>query len=213
LTLRLPGRAGLVRDSVSLQPIAGARVHLRANPSTPIVLTGTDGRFILPPDGFPPSGTFQVSVGNAHDPAAPTNCETGVASASADADIAISLRPVPVLQNPAYQPPDAIGCSGCHVEQRQQWLQSNYAMAASNVLVRDLCSGDGTGPATRPSGRGYVFINSHPSNASGFCATCHAPNERPSDPGGVRCHKVAAVAGQDGVTCTRLAWRGYAKVL
>ena len=192
---------GLVRDSVTLQPIEGARVHLRANPDAPVVLTGADGRFTLPAVGFP-SGTFQVSAGKAYDPAAAANWETGAVSTSAGGNITISLRPIPTAQNTSYQPPDATGCAGCHVEQFQQWLQSNHSMAARNVLVRDLYSGDGTGPATGPSGQGYVFINSHPAPASGFCATCHAPNERPSDPGAVRYHEVASVPGLDGVTCT-----------
>lgn len=193
---------GLVRDSVTLQPIAGARVHLRANPSAPVVLTGPDGRFTLPPDGFPPSGTFQISAGKAYDPAAPRNWETGAVSASAGSNVTISLRPIPTAENTNYQPPDAVGCSTCHVEQYQQWLTSNHAMAARNGLVRDLYSGDGTGPPTGPSGRGYVFIDTHPFPASGFCATCHAPNERPADPGSVRYHEVASVPGLDGVTCT-----------
>lgn len=192
---------GLVRDSVTLAPIEGARVHLRANPTTPVVLTDADGRFTLPAIGFP-AGSFQVSAGKAYDPAAPTNWETGAVSASAGANVTISLRPIPTAQNLAYQPPDATGCAGCHVEQFQQWLTSNHSMAARNVLVRDLYSGDGTGPATGPSGQGYVFINTHPAPASGFCATCHAPNERPSDPGAVRFNEVASNAGLDGVTCT-----------
>lgn len=192
---------GLVRDGVTGIPIEGARVHVRANPDAPVVVTGADGRFTLPAIGFP-AGTFQVSAARAYDPAAPANWETAAVPATAGGDVTISLRPVPAAQNPGYQPRDATGCAGCHVEQFQQWLTSNHSMSARNVLVRDLYSGDGTGPATGPAGQGYVYIQSHPAPASGFCATCHAPNERPSDPGAVRYHEVSSVPGLDGVTCT-----------
>jgi hypothetical protein len=183
-------------------PIVGARVHLRANPSTPVVLTDSAGRFTLPPDGFPASGSFMVSAGRPYDPASPRNWETGATGASAGADITISLRAIPTAQNLAYRPPDAVGCSTCHVEQYQQWLTSNHSSTARNVLIRDLYSGDGTGPSTGPSGQGYVFTRGRPADQSGFCSTCHSPNERPSDPGSVRYNEVATIAGQDGVTCT-----------
>jgi hypothetical protein len=47
-----------------------------------------------------------------------------------------------------------------------------------------------------------VFLENHTPPATGFCATCHAANERPSDPASVRFNEVASAAGREGVTCT-----------
>jgi hypothetical protein len=119
--------------------------------------------------------------------------------------LSIALRRIPTVQNTAYLPIAAAppgGCGNCHTEQYAQWQSSNHAHAVSNKWVRDLYSGDGTGPATGPSGDGYVYLENHAGPATGFCATCHAANERPSDPASVRFNEVVSAAGREGVTCT-----------
>jgi hypothetical protein len=195
---------GIVLDGSSGSPIAGARVHVRAMPSEPVVLTGADGRFELPIGAAVPS-SFQVSAALGYDTAAPINYETAAVSASRGANISIGLRRIPAADNLSYQPiaaapPD--GCGDCHVEQYQQWLSSNHAHAADNAWVRDLYSGDGTGDPSGPSGDGYVFIDTHPPEQSGFCAVCHAPNENPPAPDAVRFNEIASAPGREGVTCT-----------
>ncbi|MCG6118880.1 MAG: hypothetical protein MEQ07_11925 [Aquimonas sp.] len=189
-------------DSTNGAAIAGARVHVRASPDTQVVLTGADGRFVLPVTDIAAT-SFQVSAALAYDPAAAINYETAVVAASPGSEVQIPLRRLAQQQNLSYQPVTVPGnCGTCHAEQYQQWLSSNHAHAARNALVRDLYSGDGTGSPDGPSGQGYVFLDMHAAPASGLCATCHAPNERPSDPGGVKFNEVLTDAGREGVTCT-----------
>ena len=193
---------GVVTDAASGAVLEGVRVHVRASPNTAVAVTGADGRFELAIDQGSGS-SFQVSAALAYDSAAAINYETTAVSASPGATLAIALRRIPTLQNNSYQPIAAEGaCASCHTEQYAQWLSSNHAHAAVNALVRDLYSGDGTGLATGPSGDGYVFLDNHAAPATGLCATCHAPNEYPSDPASVRFNEVSTAAGHEGVTCT-----------
>jgi hypothetical protein len=195
---------GVVTDASSGAALVGARVHIRASPDTPVVLTGADGTFELPIDASSGS-SFQVSAAVGYDASAAINYETTAVSASPGAQLSIALRRIPAVQNTAYLPIAAAppgGCGNCHTEQYAQWQSSNHAHAVSNAWVRDLYSGDGTGPATGPSGDGYVFLENHAGPGTGFCATCHAANERPSDPASVRFNEVVSAAGREGVTCT-----------
>lgn len=194
---------GVVRDATTGLPIADAQVHLRARDDVAPVRTGADGRFVLPVDGI--AGNVQVSVARAYDPHAAVNYETTAVSVWPGADIVVSLRRIPAAQDLAYQPIAAAppaGCGSCHVEQYAQWSASNHAHAARNRVVRDLYSGDGTSPRGGPASNGYVFLDRHAPPATGFCAVCHAPNERPADPGSVRFDAVASAPGLEGVTCT-----------
>lgn len=193
---------GLVFDATTSAGIPGARVHVRASPDSQVVLTGPDGRFTLPVNDVA-APSFQVSAALTYDPAASVNYETAAVNASPGSDLQIALRRIPTAQNASYQPVAAAGnCANCHTEQYAQWLTSNHAHAARNALVRDLYSGDGTGDPSGPSGQGYVFLDLHAPPATGLCATCHAPNERPSDPGGVKFNEIASASGLEGVTCT-----------
>lgn len=195
---------GVVTDGGSGAVIVGARVHIRASPDTVVVLTGADGRFELPIS--PGSGSsFQVSAAVPYAADAATNFETNAVSASPGAEVTIALRRIPTVQNMTYQPIVAAppsGCGVCHTEQYAQWQSSNHAHAAGNAWVRDLYSGDGTGAATGPSGDGYVFLENHAPPATGFCATCHAANERRADPASLRFNDVVSAPGMEGVTCT-----------
>lgn len=193
---------GVVFDTTTSAPVSGAQVHVRASPDTHVVMSGADGRFSLPVDDIAVA-SFQVSAALPYDPAAAVNYETAAVNAAPGSEISIGLRRIPTADNTSYQPVAAAGnCANCHTEQYAQWLTSNHAHAAQNALVRDLYSGDGTGDASGPSGDGYVFLDLHAPPASGFCATCHAPNERPDDPGSVLFNEIATAPGLEGVTCT-----------
>jgi len=194
---------GTVVDAETGQPLAGARVHLQARPDLDLVVTDGLGNFTLPVS----AGAIGVPVAAAltYDPAASANYLTTVVPADEGMDIEIALTPIPAAENTSYMPiagapPE--GCGLCHTEQYAQWQESNHSRAAVNVRVRDLYSGDGTGDGSGASGDGYVFTESHDPEDTGFCATCHSPNENPADAGGVKFNEVASAAGQEGVTCT-----------
>lgn len=194
---------GQVVDGATGQPIAEARVHEQARPALDLVVTDAHGRFVLPVT----AGASGVPVAAAlpYSPDRQVNYQTVVSVAGDGDDIVISLTPIPEIDNLGYLPIAAAapeGCGSCHSEQYAQWRESNHSRAAVNVRVRDLYSGDGTGSADGPSGQGYVFDQLHDAEDSGFCATCHAPSERPSDPGGVKFDQIASRAGLEGVTCT-----------
>jgi len=192
---------GQVVDDATSQPIAGARVHEQAVPTAQIVVTDEQGRFELPV----PPGASNVAIAAAltYDPDTPAQYRTDVVSASEGDDVEIRLEPIPGLENLEYQPiVSTDGCRNCHADHWDEWQRSNHAGAAVNALVRDLYSGDGTGDGTGASAEGYVFTAVHDAEDSGFCAVCHAPNERPDDPGAVKFSEVASAPGLDGVTCT-----------
>ncbi|MEE4302514.1 MAG: multiheme c-type cytochrome [Wenzhouxiangella sp.] len=194
---------GQVIDAETGGPIAGARVHEQARPALDVVLTDAQGQFALPVS----AGATDVPVAAAlpYSVDAPVNYETAVDLADEGQDIVISLRPIPEEENLDYQPivgAPPSGCGSCHSEQYAQWQESNHARAAVNVRLRDLYSGDGTGDGTGPEADGYVFTELHDPEDTGFCATCHSPNENPDDPGGVKYNEVSSAAGLEGVTCT-----------
>lgn len=194
---------GTVVDAESDEPVVGARVHEQASPDLDVVVTDELGRFSLPVEAGQTS--VAVAAALAYDPGAAVNYETQVTYADAGDEIEIALRPIPDAQNSDYMPiagapPE--GCGVCHSEQYAQWQESNHSRAAVNVRVRDLYSGDGTGDGSGPESDGYVFTELHDPEDTGFCATCHSPNENPSDPGGVKFNEVSSTAGLEGVTCT-----------
>lgn len=186
---------GQVLRADTLDPVVGARVHLQADPSSPVVLTGADGRFTLPVN---PPGNVVVTASVPYDPAGSLNFPTEQANASNGGDILIQLMPLSLTNNASYQPPSASGgCVACHADQVNQWQTSNHAHAAVNEWVLDLYSGTGT-----PGGaNGYVYLDSHDPGESGFCATCHAPLADVFDPGNVKLNEVTQAGALDGVQC------------
>lgn len=194
---------GSVIDAETGDPVVGARVHEQAMPDLDLVFTDGTGQFALPVAAG--ASGVQVAAALTYDPDAAVNYETEVVSADEGSDILIQLRPIPDVENTAYMPiagapPE--GCGLCHTEQYAQWQESNHSRAAVNVRLRDLYSGDGTGDGSGPEGDGYVFTQLHDPEDTGFCATCHAPNENPDDPGGVKFNEISTDAGLEGVTCT-----------
>lgn len=195
---------GQVIDAATGAPVAGARVHEQARPALDVVITDAQGRFSLPvTDG---ATNVPVAAALPYSATALVNYETQVILADEGDDMVVSLNQIPQDDNLDYQPiagapPE--GCGSCHSEQYTQWQESNHSRAAVNVRVRDLYSGDGTGDPSGPSGDGYVFTELHNENEnSGLCATCHSPNERPTDPGSVKFNEISTAPGLEGVTCT-----------
>jgi hypothetical protein len=189
--------SGHVREDGTDLPITGARVHLQADPSSPVVVTGADGAFTLVVN---PVGMVMVTAGVEYDDGAAVNFVTGGAIASdGQSDVVIYLEAIPPTDDPDYQNflPRIDDCGNCHEEQRLQWLESNHSSAGTDEWVRDLYSGDGT-----PGGSaGYIFIDTHDPGETGFCATCHTALEDVFDPGNVMFNQVTSAAALEGVSC------------
>ena len=189
--------SGFVREDGSGSPIPGARVHLQADPLSPVVISGSDGSFSLP---VSPGGPVVVTAGVEYDPAASVHHATGGALAvDGQTDVEISLIRLPAVDDPTYQSflPLVADCGNCHEEQQAEWLASNHASAGDDAWVRDLFSGDGT-----PGGAaGYVFTDTHDPGETGFCATCHTPKADVFEPGNVMFNQVTSAAALEGVSC------------
>ncbi len=186
---------GLVLRAGDLTPIADARIRLQADPASPIVLTGADGRFTLP---VTPPGGVVVTATVPYDPNATVNYPIEQVNAFDGSDVLILLFPLPATDNPTYQPPTVnLGCAFCHQEQADRWLTSNHAHAAVNEWVLDLFSGSGT-PG---GGAGYVYRDTHDPGETGFCAVCHAPLADVFNPGNVMLDEVVSPGALDGVQC------------
>lgn len=188
--------SGLVLDDLSGDPIAGARVGVRARPDIAPVSSSGDGSFLLP---MSEPGILEIAAAVAFDPDAAINYLSNAQQAfDGMSGIELRLLRLPEDDDPAYQPPTASNaCLACHFNYWQQWSTSRHAGAAQNAWVRDLFSGDGT-----PGGSaGYVFRETHDADDSGFCATCHAPLEDVFTPGELMLDEVSTPAGQDGVNC------------
>lgn len=190
--------SGFVRDEISNAPVAGARVHLRADPASPVAVSAADGSFTLP---VSPAGPVAITAAVPYDRSAPVNWQIGGNTAiDGQTNVAILLPRLDPSTAVDYEPPPAVaGCSGCHYAKFQDWSTSSHALAGTDPWVRDLHSGDGT-----PGGAaGYVFRDTHDPGESGFCATCHTPIEDAllGGPNGLQLDEAATPVGLDGVTC------------
>ncbi len=175
-------------------PIAGARVHLRAQP-TPFAISGADGSFTLVAS---PVGPVEITASVPYNRAAGTNFLTGGINAmDGDVGVIIRLGVLPGATNLAYVPPSANHCGSCHPSVVEQWETSNHAGTARNAWVLDLFSGNGT-PG---GGAGYVFRETHDAGETGFCATCHAPMADVFQPGLTMLDEITDLAALEGVNC------------
>ncbi len=189
--------SGFVLEDGTDAPIAGARVHIQADPASPVVLSAADGSFTLP---VSPAGLVTVTAAVEYDAQATANfASAGSLASDGQTGVQIRLLRIPDVDDPNYQSwvPLVADCGNCHEEQLHQWQQSVHATAGDDSWVRDLYSGDGT-----PGGSdGYVFIESHDPDESGFCATCHTPMADVFDPGNVKFNEVTSSAALEGVSC------------
>ena len=200
VTVAAPAAAdisGFVREEGTGVPIPGARVHVQADPASPVVVSAADGSFTLPVN---PSGMVMVTAAVEYDRSAAVNYATGgVLAGDGQTGVTISLLTIPAADDPTYQIflPQVADCGNCHEEQQAEWLLSNHATAGGDVWVRDLFSGDGT-PG---GGGGYVFLDTHDPGETGFCATCHTPMADVFDPGNVMLNEVDSPAALEGISC------------
>ncbi|MEN1728129.1 MAG: hypothetical protein AAGJ52_06785 [Pseudomonadota bacterium] len=185
---------GQVIDSVSGLPVEGARVRVQTTTGDP-VLTDASGQFTLV--GTQPPSSVVTAV-TTYDSNRVINYITGSVSAEDGDDVLITLDRLPMNNLPGlYEPGNSFNCSACHADQHAEWQQSNHSNAGVNEWVLDLFSGTGT-----PGGsNGYVFRDTHDSDDTGFCATCHTPLADMQDPGNVFMDEVGLIGGLDGVTC------------
>jgi hypothetical protein len=190
--------SGRVRRADTLSPLAGARVHVQAQPD-PLALTDAEGRFTLP---VAPVGEVVVTAALPYDAAGAVNFETGGSTASnGQRGIDIRLAPIPDQSNPDYEPIKAAmpgGCGDCHSQQLGEWQGSGHSGAALDTWVLDLFSGTGTAGG----GAGYVYRATHDADETGFCATCHAPVAEARAPGTIFLDEVTSDAAREGVTCS-----------
>ena len=188
--------SGFVLEQGTDAPIAGARVHLQADPTALVVLTAMDGSFSLPlssPD------LLVISASIPYDPLAAVNYNTGGTTAfDGDTGVTIRLNLLPAADNPSYDPVDATLCGNCHPNQLAEWQTANHSFAAIDEWVLDLFSGTGTAGG----GAGYVYRNLHDPGETGFCSTCHTPMAEAFNPGGVYLDEVTDVWALDGVGCS-----------
>lgn len=189
--------SGFVLEDGTDAPIAGARVHIQADPASPVVLSAADGSFTLP---VSPAGLVTVTAAVEYDAQATTNfASAGALASDGQTGVQIRLLRIPDVDDPNYQSwvPLVADCGNCHEEQLHQWQQSVHATAGDDSWVRDLYSGDGTAGGSD----GYVFIESHDPDESGFCAACHTPMADVFDPGNVKFNEVTSSAALEGVSC------------
>ncbi|MES1211472.1 MAG: multiheme c-type cytochrome, partial [Acidobacteriota bacterium] len=175
-------------------PVAGARIHVRADPSV-VAVSGADGSFTL---AINPVGSVRLAAAVPYSRAAATNYLIGNALAANGATgVDIRLEVLPTADNPFYQPPSANACGFCHQAIYPLWAGSNHANTARNEWVLDMFSGSGT-----PGGAaGYVYRDTHDVGETGFCATCHAPMADVFNPGQTMLDEVTNGAALEGVNC------------
>lgn len=187
--------SGFVRDSFNNAGIAGARVHVRTDPSTS-VFTQADGSFTLTID---PPLPVELAASVPYNRAAAVNyLIAGNFANNGDTGVAIFLDRLPTTDDPNYVPASAAkNCGTCHTPVYPQWAGSNHAGTARNQWVMDLYSGNGT-----PGGsNGYVFRDTHAASETGFCSACHAPMAEVLNPGNVYLDEVTEKGALEGVNC------------
>ncbi|QQR73663.1 MAG: carboxypeptidase regulatory-like domain-containing protein [Holophagales bacterium] len=188
--------SGHVREDLSGNPVGGARVHVRADPASPVAITAADGSFTL---AISPAGTVNLTAAVPYDHNAAANWQIGGNTAvNGQTNVEILIPRISSGSAVNYTPPNALqGCSACHFTQFLEWSTSSHGLAARDEWVADVHSGTGT-PG---GGAGYVYLNTHDPGETGFCATCHAALEDVRTPGQLQLNEVSTEAGIDGVTC------------
>jgi hypothetical protein len=155
--------SGTVEDQAG-QPIADAIVTLQATQHR--TTTAPDGSFNLP--GAVGTNTFVVAAKKGWFNAfvyVPNTPLSGVV---------LVMEQVPLWDDPSYDLQDPLICSGCHIEQYEEWNGSPMQQGGMNLWLYDIYDGSGT-----PGGMGgfvYERDSSHLAHAPhSDCAPCHQP--------------------------------------
>lgn len=193
-----PARAdvsGIVVDDQKL-PIAGAIVHLQADPTGPTTTTNAAGLFTLPV-AVPGPAVVAAFVSYHRDN--PVNYNTSAVDLENPATgVEIVLPRIPLLtQDPYLVPAVNQSCQFCHQEITEEWQSSVHAGAGTDFWVRDLFSGDGS-PG---GGAGYVYTATHDPGETGTCATCHQVMADVFAPGQTMFDENQGAGVTDGVSC------------
>ncbi len=162
LTVQAQQVSGTILDSSNNNPIVGALVSLHG--SVQQVVSAEDGSFTLQATG---SNLLIIGASKGYYyQSANTNSPAG--------GLVISLDPVPVSDNAAYEVRPPGECGSCHPKQLSDWEGSPMAKAGFNTWVNDIYNGDGT-----PNGAGgFVYTRDSAfahSNPNSECASCHQP--------------------------------------
>ncbi len=187
--------SGVVLDDLDL-PVAGAIVHLQADPTGPTTTTDATGAFTLP---IAAPGPVVVAAFVSYNRSSPINYNTNAVDAeNPDIGVEIVLPRIPLLTEDPYLVPSVnASCQFCHQEITAEWQGSVHAGAGTDFWVRDLFSGDGS-----PGGSaGYVFTKTHDPGETGTCATCHQVMSDVFAPGKTMFNENEGVGVTDGVSC------------
>lgn len=164
--------SGLVLDSQSLQPIAGA--HVRVQTTQNLVLTTANGAFTLPVN---PGANVVVAA------ALPGYWNTSQQVTAPISGITLLLDLIPQGDDPneAFQSP--ANCFFCHQSVFNEWDATPMSLSGTNQWLHDVYAGNGS-----PGGsNGFVYVNDSvhkTTNPDGDCASCHAPVLAAKNPGG-----------------------------
>ncbi len=187
--------SGTVIDDAA-NPVAGATVHLQADPNGPSTTTDANGEFTLPVAG---PGNVVVAAYVSYNRANATNYNTNAVDAlNPSVGVEIELPIIPLATNSPYNVPLVKeSCSACHFQIANEWSTSVHSGAGIDFWVRDLFSGDGS-PG---GGNGFVFTATHDPGDTGTCATCHQPMSDAFEPGNTFFNTNTGAGVADGVSC------------
>ena len=158
-----PQVSGVVRDQLTLLPVAGAMVTLQTTNIKTI--TAADGSFVL---------TNAIGADLVIVSAKKYYYNKSVTVSSPITNVEILIESVPQDNNPNYNFMDPEVCGSCHPDQYDQWTGSPMSLAGVNAWVYDTYNGTGT-----PGGMGgFVYTRDSflaGNNPESECASCHQP--------------------------------------
>ena len=156
---------GVVRNSDTQEPIAGARVRIQR--AEAFTLTDASGQFVLNDTATMP---FNVTAAAYH-------FYNGFVEVTGTRGGGLVIELDPISIEPGknnWDPTEPLECEGCHPNQYAQWLGSPMQMTGNNTWVFDVY--DGTGTASGSNGFVYQRDSMHyPGNFNSDCSACHSP--------------------------------------